>query len=111
MLLGGHSGAFRRRITVGEMRQAIRCIRQLRDLLGADHFMYRTMADALDQRMNSNIEAAFASDSAMDAYVCEALLHCIEQGDYVDAHDVRRNIGNEKARAFTLRRMQEMGLK
>ena len=111
MLLGSHSGTFRRRITVGQMRQALGCIRQLRDLLGAEHFMYRTMADALDRRMNSTVEAAFASDSAMDAYVCEALLCCIEQGDYVDVPDVRRNIANDKAREFTLRRMQELGLK
>lgn len=111
ILLGGHSGAFRRRITVSQMRQAIRCIQQMRDLLGSDHFMYRTMVDALDRRMNSTIEAAFSSDAAMDAYICEALLSCIEQGDYADAHDVRRNIANEKARDFTLRRMQELGLK
>ena len=111
MLLGGYSGTFRRRITVGEMRQAIHAIQQLRDLLGADHFMYRTMVDALDQRMHSSIEAAFSSSSALDAYVCEALLACIEAGDYVDAHDVRRNIGNEKARSYTLHRMQVLGLK
>jgi len=111
MLLGGFAGTFRRRISVGEMRQAIRCIQQLRDLLGADHFMYRTMIDALDQRMHSTVETAFVSESALDAYVCEALLDCINQGDYVDVHDVRRNIHNEKARDFTLRRMQALGLK
>ena len=111
MLLGGYSGTFRRRITVSDMRQAICCVRQLRALLGADHFMYRTMAEALDQRMNSRIEAAFADDSAMDAYVCEALLACIAQGDYVDVHDVRRNIRNEKARDYTLQKMREAGLK
>lgn len=111
MLLGGHSGAFRRRITVDAMRQAIGCVRRMRELLGADHFMYRTMVDALDTRMNSAIEAAFANESVMDAYVCEALLACIEQGDYVDAHDVRRHIGNEKARSFILQRMAERGLK
>jgi len=111
MLLGGYSGTFRRRISVGEMRQAIQAIRQFRDLLGAEHFMYRTMVDALDQRMHSSMEAAFASINAEDAYVCEALLACIEAGDYVDAHDVRRNISNEKARSYTLQRMQELGLK
>lgn len=111
MLLGGYSGTFRRRITVGEMRQAIHAIRQLRDLLGAEHFMYRTMVDALDQRMHSSMEDAFASINAEDAYVCEALLACIEAGDYVDAHDVRRNISNEKARSYTLQRMRELGLK
>jgi len=47
----------------------------------------------------------------MDAYVCEALLACIEQGDWVDATDVRRHIRNEKARDFTLNRMQQLGMK
>lgn len=106
-LLGHPASRFRRRITVAEMRQAVGCILRLRELLGPEHFMVRTMLDALDTRMNSAIESAFASESAMDAYVCEALLECIRQGDWVDATDVRRHIRNEKARDFTLRRMQE----
>ena len=53
MLLGSPGSRYRRRITVGDMRQAIGCILRLRELLGADHFMYRTMVDALDTRMNS----------------------------------------------------------
>ena len=84
---------------------------RLRELLGAEHFMYRTMVDALDARMNSSIEAALASENAMDAYVCEALLACIDLGDWVDATDVQRNIRNEKARACTLARMRERGMK
>ena len=111
MLLGGYSGTFRRRITVGEMRQAIHAVAQLRDLLGTDHFMYRTMVDALDTRMNSQIEAALASENAMDAYVCEALLECVAQGDWVDATDVQRHIRNEKARDHTLKQMRSQGMK
>ena len=111
MLLGSPTGRFRRRITVGDMRQAIGCIRRLQELLGAEHFMYRTMADALDGRMNSRIDAAFSDERAMDAYICEALLACMEAGDYVDALDVQHNIRNEKARDYTLRRMQELSLK
>ena len=110
-LLGGPGSRYRRRVTVGDMRQAIGCILRLRELLGAEHFMYRTMADALDARMNSRIEAALASDRAMDAYVSEALLECIAQGDWVDATDVQRHIGNEKARDHTLRQMQALGMK
>ena len=111
MLLGSPGSRYRRRITVGDMRQAIGCILRLRELLGADHFMYRTMVSALDERMNSSIEAALASERAMDAYVCEALLACIEQGDWVDVTDVRRHIRNEKARSYTLNRMQQLGMK
>ena len=111
MLLGSPAGQYRRRITVADMRQAIGCILRLRELLGPEHFMYRTMVDALDARMNSRIEAALASDNAMDAYVCEALLACIAQGDWVDATDVQRSIRNERARAFTLAQMQQRGMK
>lgn len=111
MLLGGNAGRFRRRITVGDMRQAIGCILRLRELLGSDHFMYRTVADALDQRMNSRIEAALADERAMDAYVCEALLACIDQGDWADVNDVKRSIRSDGPRSFTLRRMAELGLK
>lgn len=111
MLLGGPAGCFRRRITVGDMQQAIGCIRRLRELLGPEHFMYRTMVNALDERMNSRIEAAFADERAMDAYVCEALLECIAQGDWVDTTDVHWHIRNEKARDYTISRMQKLGLK
>lgn len=110
-LLGSPAGRYRRRISVGDMQQAIGCIRRLRELLGSDHFMYRAMADALDACMNSHVEAAFSDERAMDAYVCEALLACIGQGDWVDATDVRRHIANEKARDYTLQRMREMGMR
>jgi len=49
--------------------------------------------------------------NAMDAYLCEALLECIRQGDWVDMTDVRRHIRNEKARDYTLQQMQAQGLK
>lgn len=110
-LLGSPLSAVRRRITVQDMREVIGCILRLRELLGQEHFIYRTMADALDMRMNSRIEAALASDDAMDAYVCEALLECVAQGDWADLTDVKRNIRNEKASACTLARLQTLGMK
>lgn len=110
-LLGSPASRYRRRITVADMRQAIGCILRLRELLGADHFMYRTMSGALDARMNSSVESSLASENAMDAYVCEALLACIAQGDWVDATDVQRHIRNEKARDHTLKQMRSQGMK
>lgn len=112
-LLGGGSCAWlgRRRITVEAMREAIWCFQRLRALLGADHFMYRTAVDALDKRMNSSIEAAFADETAMDAYTCEALMECVRHGDYVDAGDVQTHIGAAGPRQFTLDFLKKAGLK
>lgn len=53
---------YRRRVTVERMSEAISCIQRLRELLGEDHFMYRTMIDALDKKMNSSIELIFKEE-------------------------------------------------
>lgn len=112
LLAGGECPIrFHRRMTVERVREAMGCIQRLREILGAEHPFYRTMIDALDNRMNSTIEAAFQYAGAMDAYICEALLFCLEQGDYVDRDDVRSHIANEKAAAAVLQRMDELGMK
>lgn len=110
-ILGGGSGAwrFRRRVTVSQMWEAISCIERMGMLLGRDHFMYRTMVDALDTRMNSAIEPAFSSSNIWDAYVCEALLECARNGDYVEIADVSSSIRSEKPRDWTISWLKEHG--
>ena len=112
ILGGGSSGwIYRRRITVERMQEAIRCIKKLKELLGPDHFIYKTMVDALNERMNSSVEMAFANDIALDAYVCEAIIECVKHGDYIDTADIRRNIAAEKPREYTLGILAELGIK
>ena len=102
---------FRRRVTVAHIREAIGCIQRMREILGTEHIFCRTMVDALDVRLNSSIETAFHNERAMDAYICEALLFCLEQGDYVDRDDVKAGIANEKAAAFVLARLDALNIK
>ena len=102
---------YRRRITVERMEQAISLIKQLHELLGGEHFMYRTMIDALDKKMNSTVEMTFTHEGAKEAYVCDAILECVRKGDYIDLDDVRKNITSEYRREFTLGELKKMGLK
>lgn len=102
---------FRRRMSVERIREAMSCIQRLREILGSEHIFYRTMVDALDTRMNSRIETAFRTEGAMDAYICEALLHCIDQGDYVDRDDVRKQIANDRAAAAVIARLDALDMK
>ena len=102
---------FRRRTTVTQIREAMGCIQRLKEILGREHLFYRTMIDALDARMNSSIEIAFQREGAMDAYICEALLYCLEQGDHVDRNDVNANITNELAASTVIARLNAMGIK
>lgn len=111
-ILGGGYGAwwFRRKITVAQMGEAVSCMERMGMLLGHDHFMYRAMVDALNRRMNSDLEAAFSSQTVWDAYVAEALMACVRQGDYVELADVAANIRSEKPREYALRWLREQGL-
>lgn len=112
-LLGGGSCKwnYRRRITVERMREALVCLNRIGVLLGKDHFMYRTMVDALDERMNSTVEETFSDPLALDAYVCEAIIACVEQGDYIDLNDIQKNVTAEGAREHTLTILRDKGLK
>ena len=112
-ILGGGSASwrFRRRVTVAQMWEAMTCIKRLSELLGHDHFMYRTMIDALDKRMNSDIESTFSNPNYWDAYVTEMLLDCVRHGDYVDIGDVETNIQNPKPREWTVRWLREHGFR
>ena len=70
------------------------------------------MVDALNERMNSDIEPAFSNPTVWDAYVCETLIACVRDGgDYVDIGDVAANIKSEKPRQWTIRRLRELGMK
>lgn len=112
LLYGGDAPPqYQRRVFISDIREALKCIQRLREILGPDHFMYRTMVSALDQRMNSSIELAFSSGSAMDAYICEALIACISQGDYVDVDDVRIHITNQAAAAAVQQQITMKGMK
>lgn len=110
-ILGGGTGAwrFRRKVTVAQMGEALSCIERMGMLLGRDHFMYRTMVDALNRRMNSDLEPAFIYPAVWDAYVAEALIECVRQGDYVEPADVSANIRSEKPREWLLRWLREQG--
>lgn len=114
IILGGGTapGRYRRRITVAQMREAINCIRRMRELLGPDHFMCRTMIDALNVRMNSDIEPAFSDEFIFDAYIGEAILACVRDGgDYIDLNDVSANLMDGKPKEYILRRLKDLGIK
>ena len=111
ILSGGAGGAYRRHVTVAQMREAIGCMRRIRDLLGEDHFMVRTMLDSLSVRMNTDIPAMLGDAHSCEVLVCECLVACAEAGDYIDPRDVQLNIQPCRAREFVMRLLHEKGFR
>ncbi len=113
LILGGGREAwrFRRRVTVAQLREVLYAVRRMGEILGRDHFIYRTMIDALDSRMNAEIERAFSNESIMDAYIGECAIECAKNGDYIDPSDLKANLHNQKALEVTLARLRERGIR
>lgn len=99
ILLGGVGCiAYRRHVTVSQAREALAAIARVGTLLGHDHFVCRTMIDALDERMHTSVEAAFTDPHLTEVFVIEFLLGCVQNGDYVDPRDVQMHLGQSRAR-------------
>ncbi len=108
---GAGCGGYRRHITVAQMREALNSINRIGELLGKDHFIYTCIIDALDLRMNTNLEQAFSNSHAFEVFTAEFLLACIINGDYVDPRDVQSNLKAEKAKDYILKTMHEQGIR
>ena len=67
------------------------------------------MVDAPDAKMNSNM--ALSSENDRDAYACESILVCAQNGDYVDIDDVKKHIASPKPREFTLCALRDLFFK
>lgn len=108
---GGGNGAYRRHITVAQMREALNNVNRIGELLGRDHFIYNCIIDSLNERMNTTIQQAFNDDHIFEVFVLEFLLACVKNGDYVDPRDVQTNLKPCKAREFVLQEMDKAGIR
>ena len=112
ILSGGKGcGGFRRHITVAQMQEALSALDRIGELLGRDHFIYQCIIDALNNRMNTAIEASFSDPHIFDVFTVEFLLACIENGDYVNPKDVEAHLPSCGAREYLLKSMQEHGIR
>ena len=112
ILSGGEGGSgFRRHVTVVQMQEALAALDRIGELLGRDHFVYQTIIEALNTRMNTTIESSFSDPHVFDVFTVEFLLGCLQNGDYADPHDVQAHLPPSKARAYVLQQLQARGIR
>lgn len=112
ILSGGYGIAgYRRYVTVSQMAEALNAIRRIGELLGLDHFVYSTIIDSINKRMNTTIEDAFTDPVMFDLFVGEFLIGCVRNGDYVDPRDVQAHIQPEQCRNHIVTLLEELGIR
>ncbi len=95
---GEHQAIFTGRIKVKDMIDGINCLRQMGELLGRDNIIYRCAVDGINSGMQTDIEPAFDDDYYFEAFVAEAIIQNLAEGQYVDITDVNRNFKHEHFR-------------
>ena len=112
ILSGGSTcGGYRRHVTVTKMREVIEGLDQIGESLGRDHMVYTCIIDAMNKRLNTKIEAAFADQQIFEVFTIELLLLCIQNGDYVDPRDVYLHLKDSKARDILLEQLKQLGIR
>lgn len=108
---GNGCGSYRRHITVSHAREALQCIHRIGTLLGDDHPVYESIIRSINSSMNTQIHPAFTNHAIFEVFVAEFLLHCLNNGDYVDPRDVCMHLSDQKSRQFLLNALAAQGIR
>ncbi len=112
ILLGGERlREYNGRICVADMISGIKSLRRMGEYLGRDSLIYRYAVDGINRGMNTDIEEAFTSDHAFEAFVAEAVIDGLNKGAYVDITDVKNSFTSEHFKKIVLGFCEKHGLK
>ncbi len=112
LLSGGHRAvAYVRKLTVEDLRRAIRCLDDMGRLLGRDSLIYLAAVEGINARMNTEIRDAFSDKHIFEVFVAEAALQSLTAGAYMDPTDVKNGFESVKLRNIVLQKCAECGIK
>ena len=108
---GQRTVVYTRKLTVEDLRRAIRCLDDMGRLMGRDNPIYLAAVEGINTRMNSEIRDAFSDKHIFEVYVAEAAIQGLMAGAYLDTTDVRKSFESIKLRDIVLDKCAEYGIK
>ena len=112
ILMGGEKMIeYRSKIKVSDMIQGLKCLENMRNLLGNKNIIYRSAISGINDNMNTDIEKAFEDDYMFEAFVAEAVIQNLNMGAYVDITDVKNNLKYDHFKKIILDYCAKKGIK
>ena len=112
LLRGGQrTVAYTKKLTVEDLKRAIRCLDDMGRLMGRDNPIYLAAVEGINTRMNSEIRDAFSDRHIFEVFVAEAAIQGLMAGTYLDPKDVRNGFESVKLRDIVLAKCAEYGIK
>ncbi len=97
LLMGGRCARhYRRKVTMGEVIEAIGCFSRVGELLGKDNDFYIGAIDGINARMNMDMDAYLGEPYTREALIAEAAMQCINNGAYIDLSDIEKGFTYER---------------
>lgn len=93
---------YKGKFTVSQMYDGILALKRMGELLGQDNPLYRHAVNGIDEKMNTNIEDAFADQRTLESFVAEACIQNLMAGKYVDPTDVKNSFQHTHFRNIVL---------
>lgn len=87
--------AYKRKITIEQMREGIECFVRMGELLGKDNLFYIGAIEGADRKMNIDLEQALSDSYTKEAMIAEATEQNIMNGAYLDLSDVKKSFQHE----------------
>ncbi len=102
---------YRGKITVAQMSEGIASLKHMGELIGKDNGLYRHAIAGINEKMNTNIEDAFADDRVLECFIAEAIIQNLMAGKYIDLTDVKNGFQHEHFRNIVLDHCARYGIK
>lgn len=102
--------SFRGKITVSQMHEGLTCLKRMGELLGKDHILYRHAVTGINEKMNTEIEAAFNDEHIFQCFLTEAIIQSLTAGQYIDRTDVKNHIHDEHFQKMLLKYCDRYGI-
>ncbi len=87
--------AYKRKITIAQMREGIECFVRMGELLGKDNLFYVGAIEGVDRKMNVEMEEYLSDSYTKEAMIAEATEQNIMNGAYVDLSDIKKGFRHE----------------
>lgn len=101
---------YKGKISISDMMKGIKCLESMGEHLGKDNMIYRAAINGINTAMNTNIEDAFNSEYAYEAFVAEAIIQNLMMGAYVDVTDVKNSFKHEHFKSIVLQYCSQYGI-
>ena len=96
ILIGGErTMAFKRKITMAQIREGIECFVRMGELLGKDSLFYIGAIEGVNRKMDIEMEKYLSESYTKEAMMAEAAVQCIQNGAYMDVSDIQRGFEQE----------------